>query len=407
MRLRLPLWVLFALASGFAQTVVPPNQVADLLKRFNVAEGNPQLVCRVTPIAPALDFSFRFRAQYRIQAPIKQYVGPGHQWTVLLRISPEGGDRQPVYLVNTHALPDVPGHVNEEGEVLGGFLLGEGRYRAKSMVLDDEGRVCASEWRIEARLGRAERYVVAAMAPGTVDQLSLPRPPDRPRDERPVFERLTILLHATPASFRDSVFQPSDVGLLLGSLASLVEQLPARTVRLVAFNLEQRKEFLRQEDFTEGGLVAVGQALGDLKLGLVDYHLLQNPQGHLDLLSGLINRELNEKPLSDCVIFFGPQSRFLDKLPREALNGPDGHAPKFFYLQYTRFTIRVARARERRSGSIGPPFGYSTDTADSVTSAVRDLGGKTLVIRSPADLAGAIQQIRQTAAVRAVLRSVR
>ena len=62
--------------------------------------------------------------------------------------------------------------------------------------------------------------------------------------------------------------------------------MPARSVRLVVFNLDQQKTLLRQDALAPGALGRVAQALNGTELGLVDYHVLQNPHGHMDFSPG-------------------------------------------------------------------------------------------------------------------------
>ena len=374
-----------------------PSRIPGLLNLLEHPPADQALKCQITPLPPALDFSFRFRVRLRIQAPLEQFAGPGHRWDVLLRVTPDKQDSQPAYLASTYALPNVPTKPNQDGEVEGIFVVGEGRYRLKALVLDDLGRTCLGEWSVQARPSHSERRVQLAMAPNSVDAIGLPRPPDNPRNGTPIFDRLTVLMHAAPASLRDSVFQSSDAVMLIGSLASIVEQLPARSVRLVMFNFDQQKELLRQDDFSEGGLVQVAQTLGGLKLGTVDYRVLQKTEGHLDLLNEIINRELGEPSKADCVVFLGPQARYRDKPAPEAIERAAGPKPRFYYLEYAPFPARALMAPNRRSQAVGPPLGVPTDTEDSITAAVKQLGGKTFVFRSPADLADVLDRVRRAA----------
>jgi hypothetical protein len=163
--------------------------------------------------------------------------------------------------------------------------------------------------------------------------------------------------------------------LLLGLLSSLLERLPARSVRLVVFNLDQQKTLLRQDALAPGALGRVAQALNGTELGLVDYHVLQNPKGHVDLLAGLMNLELRAEPPSDVVVFLGPETRYEDKLPPTALEDPHGAAPQFFNLQFR------------------PYLHADLSLPDSITLATAKVKGKTLIIRTPADFAKAIEQI--------------
>jgi hypothetical protein len=153
--------------------------------------------------------------------------------------------------------------------------------------------------------------------------------------------------------------------------------VPARSVRLVVFNLDQQKTLLRQDAFAPGALGRVAQALNGTELGLVDYHVLQNPHGHVDLLAGLMNLELRAEPPSDVVVFLGPETRYVDKLPPTALEQPTGATPQFFDLQFK------------------PYFRAGSSLPDSISLATAKAKGKTFVIRTPADFGKAIEQIER------------
>ena len=56
---------------------------------------------------------------------------------------------------------------NAEARVGGGYLLGEGAYNVRWMMMDDTGRVCRKSWHVDVRLSRAERQVKVAMPPDT------------------------------------------------------------------------------------------------------------------------------------------------------------------------------------------------------------------------------------------------
>lgn len=372
--------VLLACASASAQTRVGPTRLRGDLERFEPREGEEELRCEVTPIKPALNFSFRFQAGYVARVPMNQYFGPGHRWVVLTRITPEGGDHQPVYLASGIALPAIP-KTKLELEIGGGYLVGEGGYDVKWLMYDDADRVCRKSWHVDAKLSRDDRAVKVAMPRDTIGDLSLrglPRARRNTDDVAPL--RLTVLLHAAPLSPRRTRLMARDQMLLLGLLSSLLERVPALSVRLVVFNLDQQKELFRRDVFTPAALDQAAQAMNGVELGLVDYRVLQNRRGHVDLLAGLVNQELRAKAPSDAVVFLGPTSRYADKMPQEALEKPGSSAPRFFYFQYK------------------PSFRPSPNFPDSITYAVAKLRGKTMIIHSPGEFAKAIAQLERRAA---------
>ena len=373
-----PLAIAVLLAStGAAQVIVDAARFGSTLKSLEPRAGEQTLRCDVTPIKPSLNFSFRFQAGYVVRVPMNQYSGTGHGWAMITSITPQGGGQKPVYLASRVRLPPIP-ETKVNVEVGGGYLLGEGRYDVNWTLLDDTSRVCRGSWHVDAKLGRRERQLKLSMPPDTVADFTLRGRPDSRRgsdDAAPI--RLTVLLNAAPLFPLRTRLRASDRVVLLGLLSSLLERVPARSVRLVVFNLDQQKTLLRLDAFAPGALGRVAQALNGTELGLVDYHVLQNRRGHVDFLAGLINQELRAETPSDVVVFLGPESRFVDKLPPTALAEPAGAPPQFFDLQFK------------------PYFRAAASLPDSISLATAKAKGKIIIIRTPADFAKAIEQIER------------
>jgi len=164
---------------------------------------------------------------------------------------------------------------------------------------------------------------------------------------------------------------------LMSTVSSLLERLPARSVRLVLFNLDQQKELYRKEGFLLQDMAQVSQAMTNIELGLVDFQVLQNKRGHVDLLADLVNREIEAQPPSDVVLFLGPQTRYFDRVPQASLEKPAGHGPEFYYFQIVPFLSQTATP------------------ADSIKSAMSRLGGKTILIHTPGEFAKAIERLEK------------
>jgi hypothetical protein len=260
----------------------------------------------------------------------------------------------------------------------GGYLLGEGAYDVRWMILDDAGRVFRKSWRVDVHLSRADRQVKVAMPPDTVWETwrrgtrTLPRGAD---DVAP--RRLTILLHAAPLFPRRTRLRPGDMMMLMSTVSSLLERVPARSVRLVLFNLDQQKELYRKEGFLLQDMAQVSQAMTSIELGMVDFQVLQNKKGHLDLLTDLVNREIAAQPPSDVVLFLGPGTRYTDRVPQASLEKPPGHLPEFYYFQ------------------IVPLLSQPPTLADTIQSATSRLGGKTMTIHTPGEFAKAIERLEK------------
>jgi hypothetical protein len=360
-----------------AQGIVNPNRLrSGVVAQLDAAQAGEQpLRCDVSAIKPMLNYSFRYQAGYVVTVPMNQYLGSGHGWTMLTRITPAGGDPKPVYLMSRIPLPRVP-KTNVVVTVGGGYLLGEGAYAVRWMMRDDTGRVCRKSWRVDVHLSRADRQVKVAMPPDTVWELTLRglRTLGPSTDDTAPL-RMTIFLHTAPLFPRRTRMRPNDMVTLMSTVSSLLERVPARSVRLVLFNLDQQKELYRKEGFLLQDMAQVFQAMTNIELGLVDFQVLQNKRGHVDLLADLVNREIEAQPPSDVVLFLGPRTRYFDRVPQASLEKPAGHGPEFYYFQIVPFLSPEA--------ALG----------DSIKSAVSRLGGKTIQIHTPGEFAKAIERV--------------
>lgn len=406
-----------------AQTLTTAEEIRRALAQVPADETDPWLDCAVAPIKPVLSFGLRLQAGYVFRFPLRQFPGPGHSLTVLTTVTPEGS-REPVHLIDHLALPAIP-RTDMDGESGGGFFVGEGRYHVNWLLFDDQGRKCMTSWGIDARLDRAGRAVKLVMPPDSVTEISLGAGPVRRPDPVPP-KRLTILLDAAPLTFgrsATSMISSSDQVMLLGALSALLERVPASSVRLVVFNLEQQKELLRRDGFTLQSIDEVARTLNQLKLGKVDVQVLASRTGHVDLLAGLINGELRADPPPDVVIFLGPRERFHDRVSAKALQPHSGAAPRFLYLachapRLVQGGVVGDQGSDIASGmllDVTPAWDGVKDNPtsrkpvralipdsperlpDTVSLAVGTLKGKTLDIDSPSQFAQAIQVIERPA----------
>ena len=402
--------VLLTVTSAAAQAVLDdPVKIADAQKWLDAFQFEP-LSCEVAPTKPQFNFGLRLQAGYVYRVPLNQYRGAGHHWIVLTRVVPQEGNQQPVYLSDVVRLPPVP-NTDLEAEVGGSYWLGEGRYRVRSLLFDDSYRACRKEWQIDARLSPGERKVGPLVAPNTVAGLSWRGPTPAAGANSGGLPRVTILLDAAAMMPLRTMLSGSDKGLLLDALAALVEELPARSVKLVVFHMAQQKEVFRREGFTVDAMPEVAQALNELQPSLVDYSVLQNPGGAQDLIQSLVNAEIRATEPSDAVIFLGPQMRYKDPILPGALDQPRGAAPRFFYLQcapqrYRRGVQRVVEGPliPGARGRGGPPLYPDVITAGSAASDVRPdsiehavvlLKGKIMTAGSPEEFAKALTQMKR------------
>ena len=363
---------------GWTQSIMNTTRAANALGLVERAQpGERVLRCDVSQMRPTLNYSFRFQAGYNVTVPMNQYLGKGHFWSIVTRITARAKGAKPVFLGARIPLPEVP-KTSVELRVGGGYLLGEGTYDVRWLMRDDTGRVCRKSWQVDVHPNRGERSVQVAMPPATVWELGLRGArvlPQATDDAAP--QRLTIFLHAAPVSTRRTRMRPNDMVTLMSTVSSLLERMPVKGVRLVLFNLEQQKELYRKEDFHLSDMPEISAAMNSIELGLVDYQVLKNKHGHVDLLAGLVNQELAEREKGDVVLFMGPMARFSDHVPAAVLEKPAAKSPQFYYFQ------------------IAPLFRGEVALPDSITSAVGRLGGKTMVIHNPGEFAKAIERVEK------------
>jgi hypothetical protein len=440
--------VLLSMAAASAQTEVAPAGLEELSREFAAHPGDQPLKCEVTPVLPALNFAFRFLAGYVWHVPRDQYPGPTGSWSVFTKITPAGGGHASTFLLAEYQPANVsPGESNFD--LRGFYLLGVGRYLVESALRDGRNRICRKQWQVEVKGPRGPHPVPSALPPGAVRQFSVLSGPDtrRPGNGPPI--RLSVLLNAAAFSARRTVLRPTDRLVLLNALTALVERLPAGSVRLVVFSLEQQQEVLRRDGFDLSALDKVAEALDALQLAGVDVHVLQKPLGHVEFLTGLVNRELRAPAPADTVVFLGPTSRYGNRIPAIALEKPAGPKPRFFYVQYQgprrppapapdvlaggsrggaspqtgsgsegnpppsapppaggggmgggtggggmgRGAGGAGRGGGRGGRGMGPIPAPGENGTDIISAAISRLKGKTLPVHSPAELARAIAKI--------------
>jgi hypothetical protein len=371
---------LMACAPAAAQVIVNPARLRTTVAIFDPTPGEATLRCEVTPIRPTLNFSFRFQAGYRVMVPASLVQGKGHRWTVLTSITPQAENAKPVYLASIQNLPEIPKTSTQLG-FSGGFLLGEGVYDVNWVLIDDQQRVCRKTWRADVHRSRSESNVRVAMPAQTVWDFSLRgarRLPSSPDDAARI--RLTVLLNAAPLFARRTRLGGTDIGLLISALSSLLERVPVASTRVIVFSLDLQKELYRKQDFLLRNMPDVAQAMYGVELNTVDFQVLKNRQGHLELLADLVNQELAAPDPSDVILFLGPVSRFEDGFPAKLLEKPpDAHAPQFWDFQLMPFLRGPAPSA----------------LPDVIRNATGRLGGKTIRIHSPGEFAKAIAMVEK------------
>jgi hypothetical protein len=358
-----------------AQTVVDQEEKEAVERIFSSTTPNESVLkCEVTPAQPQLNFSLRVEADYVLRFPLRQFPGTGRGIDVFLRVTPDAEEAKAVYFGNHFDLPPAL-DPRFDGEVAGRFVLPPGKYRIDLAAKDDTGRGCRNDWRVEIKPGPVR---------GTAASL----------------ERLTVLLDAAPLDRGTSKPQASDVSMLTSTLESVMEQLPARSVRLVVFNMELEAELFRSNGFAATKMGQVAQALNAMQFATVDYRALAKRKGPVEFVAELVNRELQEPEPANAVIFLGPLARPDEEVPKSAIKAARA-GPKFFYVQYR------ARGMDGlaipSAGEAYPCLGGTcislpgpaalAEIRDTITSAVGVLKGRVFIVRTPEEFMHTLTQI--------------
>lgn len=365
-----------------AQELLTGNLARSLNQILDTPSGPAQLrndlKCDIQIEKPFLDFSLRFIAGYTFTCPVNIFGGKPSKLRIFSRVTPEG--KTPVVLADEAMTPEPPHHmagglnmrkIRSAVEGSGAFLVDEGEYRVEVLLVDGSNRSRYKSWHIKAERTRRENSLaLTALPSGPVCPLSIAWSLPNAKRESPL--RLTILLDAAPIYPHALRIRAWDRELLIGSVWSILNEVPAASIRLVAFNMDQSSVVFRAEHFTADDLPRLSQALRDMELGKISYRQLTE-SAPTDLLSRLVEKELLANPVPGAVIFAGPWNRrdaIFEKTERIA-DSP----PQFFDIVYYGWFLA------------GREF---PDAIQRITLAEH---GTVVKVHSPAELAKSLQKI--------------
>jgi hypothetical protein len=398
--------------SAFGQSLVEAGRIPSLRQLFESAEHAQQLRCDIRPVRPQLNFTFRFEAGYVVELPLAQFHGAEHNLVIHARVTTEG--HEPVYLIGNTGIQPTVSVTKLVAKTAGRFIVGEGVYGVEVLVGDNSHRFCRGAWQIEARRTGSERTLKAMTPTGVVEEFPVHGSEIADVISGPKIGRLTILLHAAPLSPNVSRLQPDDIQTLTDSLSSLLRELPAQSVKLIAFNLDQQHIIFRTDRFEATQTDDLTLALNRLVLGRVDYQILKEARSPIDFLLGIMQAELHNPAKADALIVLGPRTRLQHSIPADALR--EHPVPTVFMLQYqsprallNHLAIHDAHvASDDDPGGDLPKIEFSAaedgrshetfelpDFPDSIDHLMRRLKGETICVRSPHDLADAIRRMNR------------
>jgi hypothetical protein len=337
-----------------------------------------KLDCKIEPERAFLDFSFRFIAGYTVACPMSIFGGKAAVVRIYVRITPAA---QPsLVLAQEYNVPAPTGSLDAKFnlkklrsflEGSGAFFIAEGDYQVQLLAVDNLGRGTIRRWNLDVHRRRGESNVQLATLPsGPVCPLSIGWPVSEPASSRR--SRITILVHTAPINPYARKIRAWDRALLLGSVSSVLQTLPAASVRLVAFNLDQQTEVFRSEHFTQRQMAELSSSIVKLELGTISVRKL-NQTGGAELLATLANEERTADPVSTAVIFIGPWNRLDARFGKRRLKaeGP----PQFYDIVFY------------------APFLVGREFPDAVEHLTQSENGAVEKVHSPAELSRSLRRI--------------
>lgn len=353
--------------------VLPPKYRAKANRLIDNSPRKGGLKCSIEREKPYPDFTFHFDTGYYMSCPFWQFGGKDtHVW-IYIQVTPRG--RKPVALSTYGVFKGLPvklslmapGKAKAEFDVTGAFSVGEGHYHVKVLLKDAHGRSCSRGWNIKVT-PREQRKVPEVLAPHQVETLKVPAWHGT-QDKGGL--RLTVLLSATAISPYAPKLKAWYRTMLLQILSSLLQQTPCRSVRLIAFNLDDQRLIYQANPFEPSGFTKLRHAFNHLNLAVVSVHSLEQRKDWAKWLARLANRQVTADSPPDAVIFLGRTARWTHKVPKRLLAPRETERPQFFYFE-------------------NGPWNLFPDALGHIT---KSLGGKVFRISTPHDLGRAIHKM--------------
>ena len=386
------LWLVSVLRVS-AQTLASPADLPEITRILDTARRDRSQPCWIDRTDHAvMDFSFRYGAGFGVTC---HFIGsvPDKTLFAFIRVTPKHA--APVVMIETFEMPKTPELFRGDPRIfqasmLAGFSVGEGEYRVETAITDRSQVMGYAHWHLKAKEAHGGTSFPLEQTPNTV---KLPEHALWDGKLDPEGIRLTVLLDAAPVdlfgahpqTFEYGIFSPRVSHMMPAllkmeslydlpqSMSSLLRQVPARWVHLVAFNLDQQTEIFRQDKLTPDDLPKLADAIKKLELATVPSDALRK-NSWAEWLAQLFQKELAASSPPDVVVFLGPRVHFDDRFPSQTLEAVRKARSRIYYFKLA-FPTQAGR--------------------DAVEQMTQASGGKTIAIYSPETLQKAINQLRE------------
>jgi hypothetical protein len=402
--------LVFALVASAApaQFRIAPEHTQRLDIALNEAVAKQTLPCEAEPSKTFLDFAFRFEVGYLVHCPLKEFGGIETSIAAYTRVQP--ANAPPVWFSEWYRVPGIPDDLrsrinlqrnHDDIEFSGVLGAGEGDYIFDLVVVDRQHRFYHRNWKTRVTPHGSDARAPISLQPNTVAPLGVVQWPQGASDRN--LNRLAVLVDAAPVHAGSTKLHAWDRGFLVEALSSVLTQLPSNSVRVTAFNLDQRAQFFEADEFTPDQAKRFSHALEGLELGKVSYDVLQRSDSACEMLVQMFDRERESERPADAIVIVGPANRLTDKVPSERTAERRVAGPPIFYLKYVPNTpVRLHSPFAGIRGLRDDPAmelpdlepGGSGEFADIVQHAAALNDGMTINVHSPAELADALRRIQ-------------
>lgn len=403
----LALLMMFSHRLTHAQSLVPPDEISAVEKQISSHPRKDTLECDEIYLTrfSNLGFDLRYHAGFYLRLSLGQ-MPAGGKVEARIRVTPKNGPSAllseyfdiPSVSQALRMLPQSPGPI--VASMSGDFVTGPGKYEVELLLISPDNRMFFKRWGYKTDSTGFE----GIMKPNTVGE-ALPNRWDGKLDPNGI--RLTLLLNATA----ESPFQAQlrDYHFLLTMVKTILERFPCRSLRIVAFNLDQQGELFRRDGFTLEAWDDLEAALKGARLSTIDYNTLRS-LSKSEFLTLLLENEVSAP--SDVVVVVGRRTHFLGKpQPRSKTPLRAGNT-RLYYLRYDGHEYKIWRGSDEGIGLMidqtnrNPEMPVSEDLAfeinqyrqkpipDNLTYLMQDLHGTVLPFNSSSEFGKSIELLR-------------
>ena len=345
----------------------------------DLAASGDSLTCSVKVVKPNLNFAFRYQTGFVATLPIDQFKPEGRLFaedvalTATLRVRPEKAS-VPLFFQQLYKISQMPEDDFGHALAKGGIEIGEGNYDIDLVLRTEDGNIYRKSWQIRHELSDEEREI-SMLGPGEVEPLKLVYW-NRGGEVASRPFRVSVLVHATPLLFGSVRLRKPDLAVLYSVVSSLCESPSFDPSSITAFNLK-RQDVIFHATFVNGpSLIGLLDRLASLNTGTVGLQNLEDPEGRLDLLEDMVQKEAESKDPPDAIVIVGPATRQKNKVD------PDS-----------------GRIEKLRNSGIPPVFLLKPNLIaryefpDAVEEFTKAVGGRVLSFGDPKGLAKAFFEI--------------